>query len=91
MAHGGKREGAGRKKMPHGAKRVSIAMRVSPACNEWLRDQAKEYELSLGEMVEQMMYVWREYEKGYQAKMQSQDSWIIEHILDGGKDIFRIK
>lgn len=34
-------------------------MRVSPACNEWIRDQAQKYDLSLGEMVEQMMYVWQ--------------------------------
>lgn len=87
MAQGGKREGAGRKKLPSEEKRVPIAMRVSPACNEWLRDHAKEYDLSLGEMVEQMIYVWRDY----QAKMSAQDSWIIEHILEGGKDIFRLK
>jgi hypothetical protein len=91
MAKGGKREGAGRRRMPNEAKRVPIAMRVSPACNEWLRDHAKEYDLSLGEMVEQMMYVWSEYEKEYQAKMQAKDSWEIEHISAEDQEIFRIK
>lgn len=59
MAQGGKRKGAGRKRVPVEVKRVPIAMRVSPACNEWIREQAEKYELSLGEMVEQMMYVWQ--------------------------------
>ena len=91
MVQGGKRNGAGRKKLPFEAKRVPIAIRVSPACNEWLRDHAKEYDLSLGEMVEQMIYVWREHEREYQAKMQANDSWGIEHISNGDREIFRIK
>lgn len=91
MAQGGKRAGAGRKKMPNEARKVPIAMRVSPACNDWLRDKAKEYELSLGEMVEQLMYVWREYERGLQDMMRSGNDWEIEHISEAGRDVFRIK
>ena len=61
MAQGGKREGAGRKRLPYQAKRVPIAMRVSPACADWLRDKALYYGCSLGQMVEQMMLLWQEH------------------------------
>lgn len=88
MAQGGKRNGAGRKRLPYEARKVPIAMRVSPACNEWLRDHAKEYDLSLGEMVEQMMYVWREHERGFKLR---NDTWEIEHISNGDREIFGIK
>lgn len=65
MVKGGKRNGAGRKKLPFEAKRVPIAIRVSPACADWLRDKALYYHCSLGQMVEHMMLLWREQERKY--------------------------
>ncbi len=76
MNHGGARKGAGRKRMPCEAKRVPIAMRVSPACNDWLRDKAMEYDLSLGEMVEQMMHLWREQERKYYGVDDTDEPYI---------------
>jgi hypothetical protein len=91
MARGGERKGAGRKRLPFEAKRVPIAMRVSPACADWLRDQALKYDCSLGQMVENMMHLWREHERGYESMMSNRDSFEIERISDGIQDIFRIK
>ena len=53
MAHGGKREGAGRKKVPY--RKVTMAMRVSPACSQWIRDNAESMGMSIGEFVEYMV------------------------------------
>jgi hypothetical protein len=91
MAQGGKRKGAGRKRVPVEVKRMPIAMRVSPACNEWIREQAEKYELSLGEMVEQMMYVWRDFESKYNEEKQTLQELQIEHISQKGKDLFRLR
>lgn len=91
MSKGGVREGAGRKRIPCEARRVPIAMRVSPACKAWLKDKATEYDLSLGEMVEQMMHHWREHELRREDLIFANMNYEIEHISDGVRDLFRIK
>lgn len=91
MAQGGKRKGAGRKRVPVEVKRVPIAMRVSPACNEWIREQSEKYELSLGEMVEQMMYVWRDYERELSAEIKGLQEMEIEHYSNECQKAFVLK
>jgi len=38
-AHGGRREGAGRPKLPESQKRVMVALRLRPDLVQWLREQ----------------------------------------------------
>ena len=82
MAQGGKREGAGRKRLPYEAKRVPIAIRVPPACADWLRDKALYYGCSLGQMVEHMMTLWREQERNY-CGVKDNDEPYIKALVSG--------
>lgn len=73
---GGLRKGAGRKRLPLGVKKESIAMRVNPQCKHWLKDKAMELDMSLGELVEQMMYLWQEQERRYYGIEESNEPYI---------------
>ena len=73
---GGARQGAGRKKLPSNAKRESIAMRVKPECKTWLKDKALELDMSLGELIEHMIYLWREQERRYYGVEESNEPYI---------------
>ncbi len=45
---GGKRAGAGRKKLPKGVKRVAVTVKLPPAIRDWLKAQGS----SQGKMIE---------------------------------------
>ncbi len=49
---GGAREGAGRKKLAHEEKRLTVALRVRSSYKEWLYDQAETQGVSIGKIVE---------------------------------------
>jgi hypothetical protein len=90
MAQGGKREGAGRKRLPYEAKRVSIAMRVSPACADWLKDKALYYGCSLGQMVEHMMTLWREQERNYCGVKDNDEPYIKAFVSEFDKTMTQV-
>lgn len=90
MAQGGKRQGAGRKRMPHEAKKVPIAMRVSPACADWLRDKALYYGCSLGQMVEHMMTLWREQERKYCGVKDNEEPYIKAFVSEFDKTMTQV-
>lgn len=54
MARGGKRQGAGRKASPEGA-RVTLNARVLPSTLETLRSMAAEKGLSVGAMIDSLL------------------------------------
>ncbi len=60
MAHeentwGGKREGAGRKALPEGQKRVNMVVKIKPAIANELRQIAKENKVSVSSIVENIL------------------------------------
>lgn len=74
--HGGARQGAGRKKLAPNHKKTTVALRVSPACKDWLKDKAMELDCSMGAMVELMMNLWREQERKYYGVDDSDEPYI---------------
>lgn len=52
---GGKREGAGRKAMPEGQKKVNLAVKIKPAIANELRQIAKENKVSVSSIVENII------------------------------------
>lgn len=90
MARGGERKGAGRKRLPFEAKRVPIAMRVSPACADWLRNQALKYDCSLGQMVENMMHLWREQERTYCGVKDNNEPYIKAFVSEWDKTMTKV-
>lgn len=52
---GGKREGAGRKSMPEGQKRVNLVVKIKPAIANELRQIAKENKVSVSSIVENII------------------------------------
>ena len=52
---GGKRQGAGRKSMPEGQKRVNLVVKIKPAIVNELRRIAKENEVSVSSIVENIL------------------------------------
>ena len=52
---GGKREGAGRKPMPEGQKRVNMVVKIKPAIVTRLKEIAKEEQASVSSIVEDIL------------------------------------
>lgn len=52
---GGKREGAGRKSMPEGQKRVNMVVKIKPEIANELRQIAKENKVSVSSIVENIL------------------------------------
>lgn len=52
---GGKREGAGRKAMPEGQKRVNLVVKIKPAIANELREIAKKNKVSVSSIVENII------------------------------------
>lgn len=52
---GGKREGAGRKALPEGQKRVNMVVKIKPAIANELRQIAKENKVSVSSIVEHIL------------------------------------
>ena len=52
---GGKREGAGRKQMPEGQKRVNMVVKIKPAIVARLKEIAKEHKKSVSSIVEDIL------------------------------------
>jgi hypothetical protein len=52
---GGKREGAGRKALPEGQKRVNLVVKIKPAIANELREIAKENKVSVSSIVENII------------------------------------
>ena len=52
---GGKREGAGRKAMPEGQKRVNLVVKIKPAIANELREIAKRNKVSVSSIVENII------------------------------------
>lgn len=52
---GGKREGAGRKTLPEGMKRVNLVVKIKPAIANELREIAKENKVSVSSIVENII------------------------------------
>jgi hypothetical protein len=63
MAHGGAREGAGRKALPEGLKKQTIAARVSADTRAWLFDQAQYQGVSVGRIIDELVASFIEQEK----------------------------
>ena len=55
MAHGGAREGAGRKAVALQDKRVTLGARVTPQTKRWLESQAFDQGVSIGRIVEELV------------------------------------
>lgn len=55
MPSGGKREGAGRKPMPEGLKRVNLVVKIKPTIADELRRIAKENKASVSSIVENIL------------------------------------
>lgn len=55
MAHGGARQGAGRKAVAPSEKRVTLGARVTPETKRWLESQAFEQGVSIGRIVEELV------------------------------------
>jgi hypothetical protein len=68
---GGARNGAGRKRIPIVTKKVTVAARVSPAYKDWMKDKSNELGVSMGELLENLIMVWREQERKYHAEMHT--------------------
>ena len=54
-AWGGKRQGAGRKALPEGQKRVIMVVKIKPAIANELRQIAKENKVSVSSIVENIV------------------------------------
>ena len=52
---GGKREGAGRKSLPEGMKRVNMVVKIKPAIVAELKARAKEDKVSVSSIVENII------------------------------------
>ena len=52
---GGKREGAGRKALPEGQKRVNMVVKIKPAIVARLKEIAKEEQASVSSIVEDIL------------------------------------
>lgn len=52
-AHGGRREGAGRPKLPEPEKRVMVALRLRPDLAQWLRDQPESQAATVERLLEE--------------------------------------
>lgn len=52
---GGKREGAGRKALPEGQKRVNLVVKIKPAIANELREIAKKNKVSVSSIVENII------------------------------------
>lgn len=52
---GGAREGAGRKRMPIEQKRVNLTLKIKPDAAQYLRNKAKEKNISIGKLIETMV------------------------------------
>ena len=52
---GGKREGAGRKLLPEGQKRVNMVVKIKPAIVATLKELAKEHKKSVSSIVEDIL------------------------------------
>ena len=52
MAHGGARQGAGRKAVAPSKKRVTLGARVTPETKRWLENQAMIQGLPIGRVVD---------------------------------------
>ena len=52
---GGKREGAGRKAMPEGQKRVNMVVKIKPTIVATLKEVAKEHKKSVSSIVEDIL------------------------------------
>jgi hypothetical protein len=52
---GGKREGAGRKALPEGQKRVNMVVKIKPAIVARLREIAAEHKKSVSSIVEDIL------------------------------------
>lgn len=58
---GGKREGAGRKTLIPGDRRVQLSMTISPRANEWMRQMAAEQGVPMGVILEVLIDIYEEY------------------------------
>lgn len=52
---GGKREGAGRKLLPEGQKRVNMVVKIKPAIVATLKELSKEHKKSVSSIVEDIL------------------------------------
>ena len=52
---GGKREGAGRKAMPEGQKRVNMVVKIKPTIVATLKELSKEHNKSVSSIVEDIL------------------------------------
>ena len=52
---GGRREGAGRKPMSAGQKRVDLTMKIKPSVAAYIRQEAKENGISVGKFIEYLV------------------------------------
>lgn len=52
---GGKREGAGRKMLPEGQKRVNMVVKIKPAIVATLKELSKEHKKSVSSIVEDII------------------------------------
>ena len=58
---GGKREGAGRKALTPGDKRVQLSMTISPRANAWMRQMAAEQGVPMGVILEVLIDTYEDY------------------------------
>ena len=57
---GGRREGAGRKALTPGEKRVQLSISASPRANEWMRQMAQEQGVPMGVILEVLIDSYEE-------------------------------
>lgn len=55
MPSGGKREGAGRKTLPVGQKKIDMTIKVKPEVAKKLRERAKQENTSVGTLIENLL------------------------------------
>ena len=58
---GGKREGAGRKALTPGERRVQLSMTTSPRASEWMRQMAQEQGVPMGVILEVLIDTYEDY------------------------------
>lgn len=84
MPHGGKREGAGRKKS---ATSVPVHWRISPEAKEWITSQAKEQGVSIEKVIDRLigdaMQKWAEEQEQSVMPHPYDDIDLCEAILRG--------
>jgi hypothetical protein len=51
--HGGRREGAGRPKLPESQKRVMVSLRLRPDLAQWLREQPESQTATMDRLLEE--------------------------------------